>query len=248
MIGYLRSVYPGTHVTLHAGELTPDLVRDPADITFHIRQAVEIAGAERIGHGVSLVHETGYPARCARWRRHVLVEAPLTSNAQILGVSGLAHPFWRYRAAGVPLALATDDPGVSRIDITHEYAFATTQYGLRYPTCASSRARRSSTRSAGAQPVAVTGRLHPRGCRPARHPGVQASEPAVRKAAAHEPQGERAVEARDAAARVRTQHRPLALRGCAQGGHERADHAEPQVAPAWTGVRPGRRPPAPPLA
>ena len=33
----------------------------------------------------------------------------------------------------MPLALATDDPGVSRIDITHEYAFATTQYGLRYP-------------------------------------------------------------------------------------------------------------------
>jgi adenosine deaminase len=60
-------------------------------------------------------------------------EAPLPSNAQILGIAGLAHPFWRYRAAGVPLALATDDPGVSRIDITHEYARATTQYGLRYP-------------------------------------------------------------------------------------------------------------------
>jgi adenosine deaminase len=133
MIGYLRSVYPGTHVTLHAGELTPGLVSDPADVTFHIRQAVEIAGAERIGHGVDLVDETDYPGLLREMaRRHVLVEAPLTSNAQILGVSGLAHPFWRYRAAGVPLALATDDPGVSRIDITHEYAFATTQYGLRY--------------------------------------------------------------------------------------------------------------------
>jgi adenosine deaminase len=134
MIGYLRRAYPGTHVTLHAGELTPGLVSDPADITFHIRQAVEIAGAERIGHGVSLVHEADYPGLLREMaRRHVLVEAPLTSNAQILGVSGTAHPFWRYRAAGVPLALATDDPGVSRIDITNEYAFATTQYGLRYP-------------------------------------------------------------------------------------------------------------------
>ena len=83
---------------------------------------------------MSLVHEADYPGLLREMaRRHVLVEAPLTSNAQILGVSGLAHPFWRYRAAGVPLALATDDPGVSRIDITHEYAFATTQYGLRYP-------------------------------------------------------------------------------------------------------------------
>ena len=39
----------------------------------------------------------------------------------------------RYRAAGLPVAPATDDPVVSRIDLTTEYAFATTQYGLRYP-------------------------------------------------------------------------------------------------------------------
>ncbi len=134
MIGYLRSAYPGTHVTLHAGELAPGLV-PPDDLTFHIRQAVEIAGAERIGHAVSLLSERDHPGLLREMaRRHVLVEAPLTSNAQILGVSGLAHPFWRYRAAHVPLALATDDPGVSRIDITHEYAYAATQYALPYPS------------------------------------------------------------------------------------------------------------------
>lgn len=132
MIRYLRSVYPAAHVTLHAGELVPGLVA-PADLASHIRQAVEIAGAERIGHGVDLVHETGYRALLRTMnRRHVLVEAPLTSNAQILGVSGAAHPFGVYRAAGVPVALATDDPGVSRIDITHEYEFATQEYRLRY--------------------------------------------------------------------------------------------------------------------
>jgi adenosine deaminase len=132
MIRYLRSVYPTAHVTLHAGELAPGLVA-PADLRFHIRQAVDIAGAERIGHGVDLVHETGYRALLRTMaRRHVLVEAPLTSNAQILGVSGPAHPFSRYRAAGVPVALATDDPAVSRIDLTHEYAVATTTYDLRF--------------------------------------------------------------------------------------------------------------------
>jgi adenosine deaminase len=133
MIKYLRTVYPGTHVTLHAGELAPGLA-PPADLTFHIRQAVEIAGAERIGHAVDLVHETNYPQLLREMAsRHVLVESPLTSNAQILGISGAAHPFPRYRAAGVPVALATDDPGVSRIDITHEFEFATTTYKLRYP-------------------------------------------------------------------------------------------------------------------
>ena len=65
-------------------------------------------------------------------RRHVLVEVPLTSNAQILGVFGAAHPFVNYRAAGVPVALATDDPAVERIDLTHEYQLATTDYRLGY--------------------------------------------------------------------------------------------------------------------
>ena len=132
MIRYLRSRYPGAHVTLHAGELVPGLVA-PADLRFHIREAVQVAGAERIGHGVDLVHEAGYVSLLRTMaRRGVLVETPLTSNAQILGVHGRAHPFWRYRAAGVPVALATDDPGVSRIDITHEYVFATQEYDLRW--------------------------------------------------------------------------------------------------------------------
>lgn len=132
MIQYLRTVYPGAHVTLHAGELVPGLV-SPADLQSHIRQAVEIAGAERIGHGVDVVGELNAGQLLAEMaRRNVLVEVPLTSNAQILGVFGAAHPFVNYRAAGVPVALATDDAGVSRIDLTHEYQLATTQYRLGY--------------------------------------------------------------------------------------------------------------------
>jgi adenosine deaminase len=132
MIKYLRSVYPSSHVTLHAGELVPGLV-DPVHLRSHIRQAVVVAGAERIGHGVDLLSEVNYTGLLRTMaRHHVLVEVPLTSNAQILGVSGAAHPFRRYRAAHVPVALATDDPGVSRLDITHEYEFATTEYDLRY--------------------------------------------------------------------------------------------------------------------
>src|SRR5262249_27531440 len=43
-------------VTLHAGELWLGLV-PPPDLTFHIREAIEIAGARRIGHGVTLAFE-----------------------------------------------------------------------------------------------------------------------------------------------------------------------------------------------
>jgi adenosine deaminase len=132
MIQYLRTVYPSAHVTLHAGELTPGLV--PAiDLQSHIRQAVEIAGADRIGHGVAVVNEANAGQLLDEMaRRHVLVEVPLTSNEQILGVFGAAHPFVNYRAAGVPVALATDDPGVERVDLTHEYVLATTRYRLDY--------------------------------------------------------------------------------------------------------------------
>jgi adenosine deaminase len=50
----------------------------------------------------------------------------------ILGVSGKDHPFPLYRLFGVPVALSSDDEGVSRIDITHEYVRAVQTYDLRY--------------------------------------------------------------------------------------------------------------------
>ncbi|WTK18135.1 adenosine deaminase [Streptomyces sp. NBC_01525] len=133
MVRYLRGIYPKAHVTLHAGELWPGLVK-PQELKFHIQEAVDVALADRIGHGVDLVHEDGWQ-RTARTMaaREIPVEVPFTSNAQILGVRGAAHPFATYRAFGVPVVLATDDPGISRTDISHEYAYAARTYGLSYP-------------------------------------------------------------------------------------------------------------------
>ncbi|WP_425329723.1 adenosine deaminase family protein [Streptomyces cacaoi] len=133
MLNYLGKQYPKAHITLHAGELWPGLVK-PEDLSFHIDEAVNVAKAERIGHGVDLVHEKNW-RQLARTmaRRETAVEVPLTSNAQILGVKGDDHPFNTYRAHGVPVVLATDDPGISRTDISHEYQYASTTYRLRYP-------------------------------------------------------------------------------------------------------------------
>ena len=64
--------------------------------------------------------------------RDVAVEINLTSNDVILGVTGDDHPFEIYRAYGVPVLLSTDDEGVSRIDLTHEYARAVETYDLTY--------------------------------------------------------------------------------------------------------------------
>ena len=64
--------------------------------------------------------------------RHIMVEVNLTSNEGILGITGDRHPFQYYRAARVPMALSTDDQGVSRIDLTHEYVRAANEYHLSY--------------------------------------------------------------------------------------------------------------------
>ncbi|HWG22404.1 MAG TPA: hypothetical protein VG225_17910 [Terracidiphilus sp.] len=133
MLEYLHSVYPKAHITLHAGELAPGLV-PPEGLRFHIRQAVELGHAERIGHGVDVMYERDAQELLKELaRKHVMIEINLSSNEGILGVKGAEHPFPIYRAAHVPVALSTDDEGVSRIEITHEYQRAALDYHLSYP-------------------------------------------------------------------------------------------------------------------
>jgi hypothetical protein len=132
MLDYLHSVYPKVHIALHAGELAMGLV-PPEDLAFHIRASVEGGHAERIGHGVDVMNEKDPISLLHEMaERNVLVEICLTSNDIILGVSGDDHPLPIYMKYGVPVALATDDEGVSRSDMTHEYLRAVETYHLSY--------------------------------------------------------------------------------------------------------------------
>ena len=98
------------NVALHAGEVWLGLV-PPTDLTFHIRQAVEIGGAKRIGHGTSLAFERDVEGLLEEMRRRpVTIEISLTSSDLILNVRGNDHPLATYLAAGVPVVLSTDDP------------------------------------------------------------------------------------------------------------------------------------------
>ena len=132
MVEYLHGLYPKVHIALHAGELAPGMVL-PEGLRFHVRQAVEIGHAERIGHGVDVMYEDDANELLKEMaRKHVMVEINLSSNDGILGITGNMHPFQYYRAARVPVALSTDDQGVSRIDLTHEYVRAANEYHLSY--------------------------------------------------------------------------------------------------------------------
>lgn len=132
MLRALRPLYPKVHLSLHAGELAPGLV-PPAGLRFHIREAVEVAGAERIGHGVDMASETRSAQLLREMHdRNIMLELNITSNDTILGVRGNYSPLSLYRAAGVPFAISTDDEGVSRIDLTNEYMRGVIDQHLTY--------------------------------------------------------------------------------------------------------------------
>jgi hypothetical protein len=138
MLQYLSGVYAGQstlRLALHAGELASEYM--PSGYTIpavdHVQKAVEIAGADRIGHGVDIEQESAGEAVMSELAaKKILVEICLSSNAQILLVSGTAHPLAKYMDAGVPVALATDDEGVSRSSMTGEYIRAVTDQNLGY--------------------------------------------------------------------------------------------------------------------
>ena len=121
----------GVPASLHAGELTLAYAT-PVEISDHVGDAVA-AGARRIGHGVALPHEDGAFDLVERMAAEgVAVEINLTSNDVILGIEGYEHPVIWFREAGVPVVYTTDDPGISRIDLSHEYARAVTDTGATY--------------------------------------------------------------------------------------------------------------------
>jgi len=134
MVGYLHKLYPDVPVTLHAGELSSAIVSGDG-LTFHIHDAVEVAGANRIGHGVDIAQETDAVQTLTDMaNRHDLVEINLTSNADILGVEGKDHPLPLYMQYKVPVTLSTDDEGVSRSNLTDEYQRAVGDFNFNYLT------------------------------------------------------------------------------------------------------------------
>lgn len=133
MIAFLHELDPQVHLSLHAGELWTGLV-PPHGLTYHIRESIEMAHAQRIGHGVDVMFEddpVGLLKEMAN--RKVAVEINLSSNDQILGVRGNQHPLPIYLLYGVPVVISTDDQGVARSDATQEYLRAVRDYHLSYP-------------------------------------------------------------------------------------------------------------------
>jgi adenosine deaminase len=134
MLDFLHRLYPRVPIALHAGELTDGLV-PPEVLRFHVRQSVETGHASRVGHGTSIMSEDRPFALLRELSaKNVLVEVALSSSEQVLGGTGKKHPLALLLRHRVPVALVTDDLGVSRSSHTHEFAKAVEGHGLDYPT------------------------------------------------------------------------------------------------------------------
>ena len=110
----------GLHVTIHAGE---------ADGAQSVWSAIHDLGAERIGHGFRAIED---PALVDYLANHGIgLEACPTSNLHTSTVDNYAvHPIRQLADLGVKFCLNTDDPGISAIDIGHEYRIAAPATGL----------------------------------------------------------------------------------------------------------------------
>lgn len=108
------------HITVHAGEAAgPESVWD----------AINLLGASRIGHGIAITQD---PKLIDYMQKHnIAVESCLTSNYQTGTWTNFAnHPIKTFLDNGLSVSLNTDDPGVSNINIQHEYEIAANEVGL----------------------------------------------------------------------------------------------------------------------
>jgi adenosine deaminase len=110
----------GWQVTVHAGEIAG---------SESIWSAINDLGAQRIGHALSAVNDPDLLKFMAE--KEIGIEANLTSNLQTSSIpSYAAHPINQFLYRGVLATINTDDPGISNIDLAHEFTKAAPEAGL----------------------------------------------------------------------------------------------------------------------
>lgn len=110
----------GLHAVPHAGETTgPETVWD----------ALNLLGAERIGHGTSASQDGKLMAHLAE--RGIPLEVCPSSNVATKAVESLeVHPIAAFRDAGVTITVNSDDPPMFNTTLNREYEIAADLLGL----------------------------------------------------------------------------------------------------------------------
>ena len=109
------------HTTAHAGEIVD---------SHSIRQAVDVCGAERIGHGLSAMHDPELMQELGD--RKIPVELCPASNvftgAYIHSIA--EYPLRLFFDRGIPVSLNTDDPVIFGVELIDEFMSAHEYHGF----------------------------------------------------------------------------------------------------------------------
>jgi adenosine deaminase len=117
---FLLAKKQGLELTIHAGEWGG---------AENVRQAIEIFGAERIGHGIRVMEDPNVVALARE--RGTVFEVCVTSNHHSGAVERLdAHPIKQMMDKGLSVTINTDDPSISRIDLSNEYQAVSDLFGV----------------------------------------------------------------------------------------------------------------------
>ncbi|MEW6716735.1 MAG: adenosine deaminase [Chloroflexota bacterium] len=117
---FQRAQGAGWYITVHAGE---------SDGAKSVWQAIRKLNASRIGHALRAIEDPVLMDFLAQ--KEIGVECCLTSNVQTSCVSDYAsHPLRTFLEHSILATINTDDPGISGIDLHHEYHIAAPAAGL----------------------------------------------------------------------------------------------------------------------
>jgi aminodeoxyfutalosine deaminase len=114
-----KAAETGLHRLVHAGE-----VGGPAKI----REAIELLGAERIGHGIAAIHDPALMDLLAE--RRIPLEICPASNVKTGALARQLqrtdapiedHPLPQLYRHGIPVVLSTDDPAMFHTTLVEEY-------------------------------------------------------------------------------------------------------------------------------
>lgn len=110
----------GLNITIHAGEATgPE----------NVWEAVELLGAKRIGHGLHSIEDPQLMKSLAE--RQICLEVCPSSNWITQSTKRLEdHPLPQMIAAGVPVSINTDDPGIFAVTLGGEVEVCRKNIGL----------------------------------------------------------------------------------------------------------------------
>jgi adenosine deaminase len=112
----------GLHITVHAAEAGP---------ATNIIEAIEVLGAERIGHGVQ-ARRSIKVIELLRSQRVTLEMCP-TSNLQTGLIPKFSqHPLIAFHRLGILVTINTDDPSISNTTLTDEFLVANRGIGVSF--------------------------------------------------------------------------------------------------------------------